>query len=1218
MQAGDADPRGAGEQRLQIDTAHSSPAPQSPAVGMAVWLQAPSAYPAVQAGGLAPAPTLLSRELVRPPVSPSHMTSLEVPKPKLRANSKSSTSPSEAETAFSGDNSDSNLLSPRLTVTSRNNSDGGSSQRNTVVEAEFFGLTVASIADILESRSLAYSGETLTVLDVLKRLRSNPDSGLCAARDLKPHSWFNVSLIEAPSRDVRNIKAFSSNEIVAVVVSSDNESPRPVLAGPMSEEPESDEKVLDGPLLHSLGEASTSDALEMKNLTIDKNFSSDPYRIRKQEFGDNTLPETKLKSLWSFALDVLKDRMLIILMIAAAADVAIGIYKSAFAEQKDPLGFVDGLVIILAVFVIVMISAVNDFRKQTQFHELSNFSNSLAKVQVIRDGANAHVKPTDLLVGDVCVLHAGDMIPADGLVIQGFNLTTDESSLTGESVALAKDTTTDPFLLSGTKLVGGVGRMVVIATGRNSAKGRLLAAIEGAEMEETPLQKKLSVLADLIAKFGTVTALLMFVGLVILYGVYHHDGSSGTVAIVNDVLNLFIVAVTLIVVAVPEGLPLAVTIALAHAALRMLKDNNLVRHLKACETMGNATTICSDKTGTLTQNRMEVAVGMIACRTFGMENLVATSADEENLRKRMLSADESLVIRPGGAFGPDCALPSVVLSHIARSVNLNSTAEEITTTHNAQSTPEFVGSKTEIALLEFTKQKLGRAFAVDRKSMNVVEVIPFSSERKRMSTIVTTPYLERDGKLETALFGAGHEMHSHWLFCKGAGELVVNLCNQYLAGDGMVSVMSDSIRAEFQSFIEQMASCALRTICLAVKPVAMGAPQIMVNGAPLSTLDDDSGLILVGIMGIRDPIRPEVPQAVADCTRAGVVVRMVTGDNVATARSIAKLTGILADRNVDEYAVMDGPTFRRLSPEMMDTVVPQLRVLARSSPQDKQILVNNLKRLGETVAVTGDGTNDAPAMKSADVGFSMGIAGTEMAKEASDIVLLDDNFASIAKAIIWGRSVYDSVQKFLQFQLTVNIVAVAMTVVSSVLTAVYSEERSPISVLTAVQLLWVNLIMDTFAALALATDPPTPDLLNRPPSRKSDALISYDMWKMIAAQSIYQTIVCLTVYVLKAPWVDGRLDVVVDGFPDTFTNSYTLMATCVFNSHREMNISKNPLFMGIVGGSVVVQIIIVQFGGSAFKTTWLGANDWLLCIGLAFISLPLGAAVKLLPDFFKK
>ncbi|KAJ3222587.1 hypothetical protein HDU81_009800 [Chytriomyces hyalinus] len=1093
-----------------------------------------------------------------------------------------------------------------------------------------FGVTPDQIHDMIDPKSPEKLNAFGGIQGILARLRSNETTGLSDKEHLQTGGW--ESQVASAATDFKHCEpvTFKVTDDVGVVVEHLVISTETTIKVPT-------------PSIHST------------------KAKTDAFADRIRFFGDNSLPEPSSRSLWDFAKEALKDRTLIILLIAAFAEIAIGIYKSVFAEEKDPYGFIDGLAIVVAVVVIVLISSVNDYRKQAQFHKLSSFSSSLSRVQVTRSGETIQIKTAELLVGDILHIQAGDVLPADGLVIQAFNISTDESAMTGEAVTLTKDTEMDPFLFSGTKVVNGVGKMVVIATGRNSMNGRLMAALDAEEPEPTPLQGKLGKLADLIAKFGTVIAVGMLVALGIVYAIFHRNDGKGAVKIANDVINLFIIAITLVVVAVPEGLPLAVTISLAHATLKMLKDNNLVRHLKACETMGNATTICSDKTGTLTQNKMTVVVGVVACHPFGAENLSANSNEEVVLMDLLTKRSSDKAIK-NTAVSSSLAeafssLPNTVLNHIARSININSTAEEVATDaaekaaavaaqtesigkksnreQDGKRATEFIGSKTEVALLEFT-QKLGRSYQEDRQTSQVLEIIPFSSDRKRMSTIIKVPETLRDAALERHLsltHADSTTSETKWLFCKGAAELVVKLCDRYIDGEGRVVPLSEDVCAEFEATIETMASCALRTICVAFKPIETCPPTV--SNAAEAGASDDANLILACVVGIKDPIRPEVPAAVADCIRAGVVLRMVTGDNTTTARSIAKNAGILSNGDaIGEYTVMDGPTFRKLSPEMMDIVLPQLRVLARSSPLDKQILVNNLKRLGETVAVTGDGTNDAPALKSADVGFSMGIAGTEMAKEASDIILLDDNFASLTKAIIWGRSVYDSVRKFLQFQLTVNIVAVVLTVVSSFLTAIFSEGKIPLSVLNAVQLLWVNLIMDTFAALALATDPPTPELLNRPPARKSDPLINYDMWKMVLGQAVFQIAVCLGLYCGKVSWIDGGMDVHHDS---EFTNSYLKMGTLVFNTFvfcqlfnevncrvigKDLNIlnniSKNPLFAIIVIGSVVVQVVIVQFGGIVFHTVGLNAVDWLLCIGVSFLTIPLGAVIRLLPDYFKR
>ncbi|KAJ3193034.1 hypothetical protein HK101_005554 [Irineochytrium annulatum] len=1166
--------------------------------------------------------------------------------------------------------------------------------------ASKFGVKPEEIGKMLESKSADELYALGGVEGLARKLRSSLKNGLSAASDDKlgvyKHRRKNSTMQRNQSMK-RGLSTSSSNKgpdrrfseaseavpaSAGLVVVTPDGSIAPVQSEPseMTDEGESDMDDEYDDEDFDAGDPKDLMGQQPKDLAKAPTLE-DPtaFADRKAHFSDNTLPQPETKSLWSFAFDALKDKTLIVLCVAALMDVAIGIYKSAFAPKKDPLGFVDGVAIIAAVVIIVLISSINDYRKQGQFRKLNDYSRSLAFTQVIRDGQLRKIMTSALLVGDVCLVNVGDILPADGIVIQGFNLSADESSLTGETVAVNKDKMNDPFLLSGTKVVNGVGKMLVVATGPNSVNGRLLASLD-VEPEETPLQMKLGRLADQIAKFGLAAAVVMVVGLLIIYFTISTPTKRDAVTYANDIVGVFITGITIVVVAVPEGLPLAVTLSLAHATLRMLKDNNLVRHLKACETMGNATTICSDKTGTLTQNRMTVVAGTLAGVKFDTTNqepevqvviaaeppaaVVEGPSTANNIDGTTTPPVESGASTPNKKKSAPARLragiPKSVLSHVARCININCTADEIA---NADGKTEFVGSKTEIAMLEFTKS-LGFPYAKDREAVEVVEVIPFSSDRKRMSTVVKLP---RDGKLEKALYGeaaakAGHHHHKKdkeqkkWLFCKGAAEIVLTCCDSYLDEGGKVTALTEEKRAAFAECINGMASDALRTICIAFKGYdarsGMGssgstarAVRAMPDGispaaAPLvaepegepQPEEDESGLVLAGLVGIQDPIRTEVPGAVKDCKRAGIIVRMVTGDNLVTARSIAMKAGIIEG---PEDETLEGPVFRTLTREQLDDILPRLRVLARSSPLDKQILVQNLKRLGETVAVTGDGTNDAPALRAADVGFSMGIAGTEVAKEASDIVLLDDNFVSLSKAIIWGRSVYDSVRKFLQFQLTVNVTAVFLAVITAFLTGILSYTKEPVSVLSAVQLLWVNLIMDTFAALALATDPPTPDLLDRAPARRTDPLINFDMWKMVLGQSLYQMVVCLGIYlqgsgILKDGWITSGGDYMdsdnVGVDYRTATLVFNTFVFCqVFNEincrvigkslNVFKNVHRNSMFISIVVGTIITQIIIVEFGSTAFKTTKLDGRDWGICLGFGAASLVVGALIRLLPDF---
>ena len=624
----------------------------------------------------------------------------------------------------------------------------------------------------------------------------------------------------------------------------------------------------------------------------------------------------------------------------------------------------------------------------------------------------------------------------------------------------------------------------------------------------------------------------------------------------QEFLDILIVAITVIVVAVPEGLPLAVTLALAFATTRMLKENNLVRALRACETMGNATTICSDKTGTLTQNKMTVVAG-----TVRADAQFASSAH----------STETETAGPNALFAK---MSKPVKELIRTSITLNSTAFE----GEEKGVPTYTGSKTEVAMLTLAKEYLGLDhLATERSNFKVKQLIPFDSGRKCMGMVIKYN-------------------HQYRLLVKGASEMMLQK-----AKDTVVDVFAEKYdvkelppdqREHLNALIDEYAQHSLRTIGMLYKDFAEWPPAVarqLDEDPKMASFEDVfHDMVWVGFVGIHDPLRDGVVTAVAQCQQSGVVVRMVTGDNVTTARAIATECGIL--RKDEDGIVMEGPKFRQLNEEEMDKVLPRLRVLARSSPEDKRILVGRLKHLGETVAVTGDGTNDGPALKMADVGFSMGIAGTEVAKEASAIILLDDNFSSTITALMWGRAVNDAVKKFLQFQITVNITAVILTFVSAV------SNDSNHSVLTAVQLLWVNLIMDTLAALALATDAPTKKILDRPPQPKSAPLITINMWKMIFGQAIYQLVVTFVLYFAGMG---------IFGYENTEQKRMELN-TVVFNTFVWMqvfnefnnrrldnefnifeNIHKNFWFIGINCIMVGGQIMIIFIGGQAFQITRL-------------------------------
>ncbi|ORY08628.1 calcium-translocating P-type ATPase, partial [Neocallimastix californiae] len=936
------------------------------------------------------------------------------------------------------------------------------------------------------------------------------------------------------------------------------------------------------------------------------------FADREAVYGRNVLPETKSKTLLGLMWEALHDKIMIILSIAAIVSLSIGLYEDfgPGSENNDEpkVHWIEGVAILVSVFIVITAGSINDYQKEKQFRAL-NAKKDDRKVKALRGGESVMISVYDVQVGDVLLLEPGDLLCADGIFIQGHNLKCDESAATGESDTIEKARDKDQFILSGSKVTEGVGSFLVTAVGVNSFHGKTMMSLR-TENEDTPLQVKLNALAEKIAVIGTAAAVLMFFVLIVKYIIklIRDDTVDKSFAgVLAEIVKIFISAITVVVVAVPEGLPLAVTLALAFATTRMLKDNNLVRVLNACETMGGATTVCSDKTGTLTQNKMTVVKGVVG-RFFGFEGpeQIARLADDlKNIKGKTDPSNKE--IKDGAEL----------LDVLVEGISINSTAFE---GENDDGKMEFIGSKSETALLGMTK-----AMGIDYRSYRenpcyeTIQVYPFSSAKKSMATLIK---VNRDAKGT----GSGYFYRMH---VKGASEIVLRYSTKaLLLPEGgfkfqgktkapelpTIVPLTKALAEDYNNnIIERFANESLRTFSLAYRDFEEDEFNSLINGEVkqkvIDAIRSEKELTFMSLVGIEDPVRPGVPEAVATCRNAGVVVRMVTGDNINTARAIATKCGIYTQGGI----AMEGPKFRTLTEEEMDKILPRLQVLARSSPTDKQILVGRLKYLGETVAVTGDGTNDGPALKMADVGFSMGIAGTEVAKEASSIILMDDNFSSIVKALLWGRSVNDSVKKFLQFQLTVNITAVIVTFISAIV------DGDNGSALTAVQLLWVNLIMDTLAALALATEKPTQDMLLRPPENKRSPLITHCMWKMIIGESLFQVIINF-VLLFAGPYVFSNCE-------------KTLLKTMVFNTFvflqifNEINcrridnrlnvlagIHRNAYFICIFIFIVIAQFVIVTFGGDAFKTVKLNAAQWGVCILLGFLSLPLGMILRLIPD----
>ena len=733
------------------------------------------------------------------------------------------------------------------------------------------------------------------------------------------------------------------------------------------------------------------------------------FADRKRVFQDNTLPAKKPLNIFQLMWMAYNDYILFLLTAAAIVSLAIGLYQTfgiARTPNNPPLEWVEGVAIIIAIIIIVIAGSVNDYEKERQFAKL-NKKKQDRTVKVIRSGKSQVVSLFEVLVGDVVHLESGDVIPADGIFINGHNVKCDESSETGESMHVRKHPgdevfqaiqeqrdfhKMDPFIVSGTKVAEGLGTFLITATGVNSTYGRILMSLRE-DPSFTPLQSRLNKLAKRIAWLGGVAGILLFIVLFIKFLVQLPHNTETPAQKGQNFIGVLIISLTVLVIAVPEGLPLAVTLALAFASNKMLKDNNLVRQLKACETMGNATNICSDKTGTLTQNKMTVVAGIVGINLL-FDSRLGVSSIVSNPSLQEINVASANVAVSIAAFVS--GLVDEVKEMLKQSIVINSTAFE----GEEDGRQTFIGSKTETALLTFARDYLGMGpVSIERLDTKIVQFIPFDAARKCMGTVV---------ELQNNLYR---------LYVKGASEIVLAKCTriiQYSTKGVWDTEMTTENTEYLKQIITSYASRSQRTITLGYRDFKHWPPT------GVRTAEDDEtdvvfedifkDLVFLGITGIQDPLRDGAHEAVQACQKAGVVVRMVTGDNILTAKAIAEECGILSAGDI----AMEGSDFRNLSESQKNQIIPNLKVLARSSPEDKRVLVTRLKEMGETVAVTGDGTNDALALAAADVGFSMGIAGTEVAREASSIVLMDDNFSSIVKAIMWGRAVNDAVKKFLQ------------------------------------------------------------------------------------------------------------------------------------------------------------------------------------------------------------
>ncbi len=819
----------------------------------------------------------------------------------------------------------------------------------------------------------------------------------------------------------------------------------------------------------------------------------------RSRYGANAMTPPVRDPLWKQYLEKFDDPVIRILLLAVAVSTIVALIQGS--------GLLDTIGIIIAVLLATGIAFFNEYRSSREFDVLNAHRDDTA-IKVIRDGNPTSVPSREIVVGDLILLEAGDAVPADGWVLSSDDLHVDESAFTGETEPVSK--TLEECVLKGTFITAGKGQIIAAAVGDAAQMGVIAASLGIDHATQTPLEQKLEALAHIISRFGYAMAVLIF-GSLFIKGVLTGDVTGMDLATANNVLHYIMLAVVIVVAAVPEGLPMSVALSLSLAMRKMTRANCLVRRLIACETIGSATTICTDKTGTLTKNQMEVVAA-----PFGEPVMAAN-------------------------------LPSTTAEWITLNAALNGTAH----LEEREGKIIVIGNSTEGALLRWLREHAVNYRQV-RAEYQVTRQHLFDGNRKRMSTVVRI-----GGK--------------HYLLVKGAPEILAQLCTS----------------SPDLSGVSSLASRAMRTLAFAHREI---------DGDD----DHETHLIWDGFVGIRDHLRENIPESVATCQQAGIKVRMVTGDNPETARAIAAESGIMQGGTV-----MTGAEFRTLSPDEQVSAAKNLDVMARAEPMDKLLLVQALQKTGAVVAVTGDGTNDAPALKHGDVGLAMGIAGTEVAREASDIILLDDSFGSITSAVWWGRSLYENIQRFILFQLTINFCACILVFIAPLLG--YPE---PFSI---IEILWINIIMDTLAAFALCSEAPHAGLMRHRPVTHDAKIITPFMW--------------LSIIVTGAVFIVGGLLQITTGFiggtnpaeiSTIFFSAFIIAAVWNGINCRALDgrmppfFRGNPTFFAVMGLIVIVQIAIVQYGGVIFGNVPLSAEQWARIILMTSPVLLVGLVLRLL------
>lgn len=873
----------------------------------------------------------------------------------------------------------------------------------------------------------------------------------------------------------------------------------------------------------------------------------------REKHGVNLLTPPKRPSLLKLYLEKFEDPVVRVLLVAAVFSLIISIIENEYAETIG---------IIAAILLATGIGFYFEYDANKKF-DLLNAVNEETLVKVIRNGRIQEIPRKDVVVGDIVVLETGEEIPADGELIEAISLQVNESNLTGEPV-INKTTVEADFdeeatyasnlVMRGTTVVDGHGSMKVLRVGDATEIGKVARQSTEQSTEPTPLNIQLTKLANLIGKIGFTVAglafLIFFIKDVVLYFDFGAlNGWHDWLPVLERTLKYFMMAVTLIVVAVPEGLPMSVTLSLALNMRRMLATNNLVRKMHACETMGAITVICTDKTGTLTQNLMQV--------------------HEPNFYG----------LKDGGKLADDD-----ISKLIAEGISANSTAFLEETGEGEK--PKGVGNPTEVALLLWLNGQ-NRNYLELRERAQVLDQLTFSTERKFMATLVKSPLV-------------GKKV----LYIKGAPEIVLGKCKEVIL-DGR-RVDSVEYRSTVEAQLQSYQNMAMRTLGFAFRIVEDNEPDDCV------ALVSENNLNFLGVVAISDPIRPDVPAAVAKCQSAGIGIKIVTGDTPGTATEIARQIGLWKPEDTERNRIT-GVAFAELSDEEALNRVMDLKIMSRARPTDKQRLVQLLQQKGAVVAVTGDGTNDAPALNHAQVGLSMG-TGTSVAKEASDITLLDDSFNSIGTAVMWGRSLYKNIQRFIVFQLTINFVALFIVLLGSIV-----GTELP---LTVTQMLWVNLIMDTFAALALASIPPSESVMNDKPRRSTDFIISKAMRQNIfGVGTVFLVVLMAMIYYFTN--ADGGMT--VQRLTVFFTFFVMLQFWNLFNARvfgttdsafkgLAKSYGMELIVLAILGG----QFLIVQFGGAVFRTEPLDWQTWLIIIGSSSLVLWIGELIRFVKRLTQK